>query len=43
MFNLIELWLVYVPLISRVFGPYCKLGTEFFSIDLWPKRENEDP
>ena len=29
----------YIPLMSRVFGPYCKLGTEFFSIDLWPKRE----
>ena len=26
-----------IPLISRVFGPYCKLRTEFFSIDLWPK------
>ena len=24
----------YIPLISRVFGPYCKLRTEFFSIDL---------
>ena len=23
-----------IPLISRVFGPYCKLRTEFFSIDL---------
>ena len=23
-----------VPLISRVFDPYCKLRTEFFSIDL---------
>ena len=21
-----------------VFGPYCKLRTEFFSIDLWPAR-----
>ena len=29
----------YIPLISRVFGLYCKLRTEFFSIDLWPKRE----
>ena len=29
----------YIPLMSRVFGPYCKLRTEFFSIDLWPKRE----
>ena len=30
----------YIPLISPVFGPYCKLRTEFFSTDLWPKREN---
>ena len=30
---------MYIPLISRGFGPYCKLRTEFFSIDLWPKRE----
>ena len=29
---------IYILLISRVFGPYCKLRTEFFSIDLWPKR-----
>ena len=27
---------VYIPLISLVFGPYCKLRTEVFSIDLWP-------
>ena len=33
----------YIPLISRVFGPYCKLRTEFFSIDLWPKREARGP
>ena len=26
--------MLYIPLISRVFGPYCKLRTEFFSIDL---------
>ena len=37
---------VYIPLISRVFGPYCKLRNEFFSIDfaLGPSMEkNEDP
>ena len=33
----------YIPLISRVFGPYCKLRTEFFSVDLWPKREARGP
>ena len=36
----------YIALISRVFGPYWKLRTEFFYIDLWPKRDlekNEDP
>ena len=27
-----------ILLISRILGPYCKLRTEFFSIDLWPKR-----
>ena len=32
-----------IPLISRVFGPYCKLRTEFFPIDLWPKREASGP
>ena len=31
----------YIPLISRVFGPYCKLRTEFFSIDLWPARREK--
>ena len=33
----------YIPLISRVFGPYCKLRTEFFPSDLWPKREARGP
>ena len=33
----------YIPLTIRVFGPYCKLQTEFFSIDLWPKREARGP
>ena len=28
-----------ISLISRVFGPYCKLRTEFFSVNLWPKSE----
>ena len=28
----------YIPLISHVFGPYCKLRILVFSIDLWPKR-----
>ena len=30
-FNLTEM---YIPLINRVFGPYCKLPTELFSIHL---------
>ena len=30
---------LYIPLISRVFGLYCKLRTKFFSIDL---EKNED-
>jgi len=29
----------YIPLNNRIRGPYCKLRTEFFPIDLWPKRE----
>ena len=29
----------YIPLINRVRGPYCKIRTEFFPVDLWPKRE----
>ena len=33
----------YIPLISRVFGPYRKLRTEFFSSDLWPQREARGP
>ena len=32
-----------VPLISRVRGPYCKIRTEFFPVDLWPKREARGP
>ena len=34
---------VYIPLISRVRGPYGKLWTEFFSFLLWPKREARRP
>ena len=30
---------IYIPLISRVRGPYGKLSTEFFPFLLWPKRE----
>ena len=30
---------LYIPLISRVRGPYGKLWTEFFSFLLWPKLE----
>lgn len=30
--------LLYIPLTNRVQGPYCKLGTEFFPVDIWPKR-----
>ena len=33
----------FIPLISRVFSLYCKLRTEFFSIDLWPKSEAHRP
>ena len=38
----LSVYVKYIPLISRVFGPYCKLRTEF-SIDLWPKREVRGP
>ena len=31
-----QAWKKLIPLIGRVFGPYCKLRIEFFSIDLWP-------
>lgn len=38
-----QVWLLYPRLTSnsfhRPFGPYCKLRTEFFPIDLWSKRE----
>ena len=33
----------YIPLTNRVRGPYCKLRTEFFPVDLWPKREARGP
>ena len=29
----------YITLANRVLGPYCKLRTEFFPVDLLPKRE----
>ena len=32
-----------LPLTNRVRGPYCKLPTEFFPVDLWPKREALGP
>ena len=32
-----------IPLDSRVLGPYCKLGTKFYSINLWPKHEVHGP
>ena len=32
----------YIPLISRVRGPYAKLWTEFFSFLLWPKRAGHE-
>ena len=32
-----------IPLTNRVRGPYCKLRTEFFPVDLWPKREARGP
>ena len=31
------------PLTNGVRGPYCKLRTEFFPIDLWPKRKVRGP
>ena len=34
---------VEIPLTNRVRGPYCKLRTEFFPVDLWPKREARGP
>ena len=34
---------VYIPLTNRVRGPYCKLRTKFFPVDLWPKREARGP
>ena len=33
----------YIPLTYRVRGPYCKLRTKFFPVDLWPKREARGP
>ena len=33
----------YIPLISRVWSPYGKLWTEFFSFVLWPKGEARGP
>ena len=33
----------YIPLISRVQGPYSKLWTEFFSFLLWPKHKAHRP
>ena len=33
----------YIPLTNRVRGPYRKLRTEFFLLDLWPKREARGP
>jgi len=32
-----------VPFTNRIRGPHCKLRTEFFPIDLWPKREARGP
>ena len=29
---------IYIPLTNRVRGPYSKLRTEFFPVDLWPAR-----
>ena len=28
---------VYIPLTNRIRGLYCKLRTEFFPVNLWPK------
>ena len=36
-------FLVNIPLTNQVRGPYCKLRTEFFPVDLWPKREARRP
>lgn len=33
----------YIPLISQVFGSYCKLWTKVFAIDLWPKHKACSP
>ena len=32
-----------IPLTNRVRGLYCKLRTEFFPVDLWPKRKVRRP
>ena len=32
-----------IPLTNQVRGPYWKLRTEFFSFDLWAKREARGP
>ena len=32
-----------IPLINRVRGPYGKIRTEFFPVDLWPKRAARGP
>ena len=34
---------IYIPLTNRVRGPYCKLRTEFFPVDLWSKHEARGP
>ena len=36
-------WNCSIPLTNRVRGSYCKLRTEFFSFDLWPKGEARGP
>ena len=33
----------FIPLTNRVRGPYCKLRTEVFPVDLWPNREARGP
>ena len=33
----------YIPLINRVRGPYCKIWTKFFPVDLWPKCKARGP
>ena len=30
-----------LPRTNRVQGPYCKLQTEFFPVDLWPARRKK--